>query len=65
MDYMREEFERKRQDMRLDYEKKSKRARRQFIVFLIGAIAIGTIVGYRFMPYVSELYDSVITFLNK
>lgn len=65
MDYMQEEFERKRLDMRLDYEKKSKRARRQFIVFLIAAITVGTFVGLRLAPYVWELYDSVITFLNK
>lgn len=68
-DEMRTDFERKREEMRNEFEAKKRKMKVDFWKFVISSMAIfSLVVGYMIYRYghiVTELYDSLIVYLNK
>lgn len=68
-DEMREDFERKREEMRNEFEAKKRKMTITFWKYIILLVAVISILGgymiYRYGHIVTELYDSLIIYLNK
>ena len=68
-DEMREDFERKREEMRNEFEVRKRKMTITFWKYIISLVAIfSLVVGYMIYRYghiVTELYDSLIVYLNK
>lgn len=68
-DEMREDFERKREEMRNEFEAKKRKMTITFWKYIILLVAVIYILGgymiYRYGHIVTELYDSLIIYLNK
>ena len=68
-DEMRKDFERKREEMRNEFEAKKRKMTITFWTYVVSAIALISLLGgymiYRYGYIVTELYDSLIIYLNK
>lgn len=68
-DEMRKDFEREREEMRNEFEAKKRKMTITFWKYVILAIALISLLGgyiiYRYGHIVTELYDSLIIYLNK
>lgn len=66
---MRNEFERKRGEMRNEFEAEKRKVTISFWKYIISLVAVISILGgymiYRYGHIVTELYDSLIIYLNK
>lgn len=66
---MRNEFEMEREAMRNEFEAKKRKMTITFWKYVISAVAVISILGgymiYRYGHIVTELYDSLIVYLNK
>ena len=68
-DEMRSEFERRRKEMRSEFEAKKRKMTITFWKYIISLVAIISLLGgymiHRYGHIVTELYDSLIVYLNK
>ena len=68
-DEMRNDFESEREEMRNDFEAKKRKMTITFWKYVISLIAIISLLGgymiHRYGHIVTELYDSLIVYLNK
>ena len=66
---MRNDFEREREEMRNDFEAKKRKMTITFWKYVISLIAIISLLGgymiQRYGHIVTEIYDSLIVYLNK
>lgn len=62
---MKEEFNKKKNENRGKYDKAIRRMRLQFIVTIILVASWLVWFSFRLLPYVTELFEAVINFLNK
>ena len=68
-DEMRKDFEREREEMRNEFEAEKRKMTITFWKYIISLVAAISILGvymiYRYGHIVTELYDSLIIYLNK
>ena len=68
-DEMINEFERRREEMRSEFEAKQQKMTMTFWKYIISLVAIISLLGgymiHRYGHIVTELYDSLIVYLNK
>lgn len=66
---MRNEFERKREEMRNEFEAKKRKMTITFWKYVISLVTVFSLLCaymiYRYGHIVTELYDSLIIYLNK
>lgn len=68
-DEMREDFERKREEMRNEFEVRKRKMTITFWKYIISLVVVISLLSgcmiYRYGHIVTELYDSLIVYLNK
>lgn len=68
-DEMRKDFEREREEMRNEFEVRKRKMTITFWKYVISLVVVISILGgymiYRYGYIVTELYDSLIIYLNK
>lgn len=68
-DEMRADFERKREEMRIQFEAEKRKMTITFWKYVISLVAVISLLGgymiYRYGHILTELYDSLIVYLNK